>query len=258
MNGEWIFQILLILVSVLLSAPVAYFFGVKQQKKQVLRKHIIDIAKDEYPLLFDEIRRNSEYLDTYLENPDYAFPFPRLKNFFDRGLDDFMKKHHKNLFLKIDFFQKEVLSKIKELDLLTMKTKEKIFDYWFKYLTSSLPKEMAKESERIASDLIKNVGSHYVLTDLLNERDEEIRNKIEKCFWNRTSHIHREKAKRPFVIEGERQEISFEEISQTLMEKAKPHIASLKRMFKELKMQNDKEVKAELLPLLQKYISNPI
>jgi len=49
-----------------------------------------------------------------------------------------------------------------------------------------------------------------------------------------------------------------QEISQTLIENTKPHIASLKKMFKELKMQNDKEVKAKLLPLLQKYISNPI
>ena len=258
MNGEWLFEIALVLVSVLVSASVGYLFGVKQQKKQVLREHVTDIAKDEYPLLFDEIRQNSEYLDTYLENPDYPFPFPRLKGFFDRGLDGFMRKHHKELFMKIDFFQKVILSKINELDSLTIKTKEKIFDYWFKYLTSSLPKEMAKVSELITSDLIKNVGSYYVLPDLLNERYNEIRNKIERCIMDRTSHIYREKAKRRWVIEGQSEIINFDEFSQSLIEKAKPEIAILMQAYKELKEQDDKEVKEKLLPLLQEYISNPI
>jgi len=258
MNGEWIFQIVLVLASSLVSVFVGYLFGVKQQKKQALREHITGIAKDEYQTLFSEIKRNSEYLDTYLENPDFAFPFSRLKDFFDRGLDYFMKKHHRDLFLKIDFFQKEVLSNINELDLLTIKTKEKIFDYWFKYLTSSLPKEMAKESERIAKSLIKTICPHYVLPDLLNERYDEIRNKIEVCIMDKTSHIYREKVERSYVIREQQKEINFHEISQSLIEKAKPEIASLIEAYKELKKQNDKEVKKKLLPLLQKYISNPI
>ena len=256
MNGEWIFQIALVLVSI----SVGYLLGTYQQKKQISREHITDIAKDEYPVLFDEIRQNSEYLDTYLENPDYSFPFPKLHNFFNRGLGEFMKKHHKDLFMKIDFFQKEILPKIKELDLLTIRTKEKIFDHWFEYLTSSFSKEMAQESERIASDLIKNVGSYYVLPDLFNERYNETRDKIELCIMDRTSQMYRERSESQlaYALRKQSEIVNFDEVSQSLIEKAKPEIVNLIQAYKELKKQNDKEVKEKLLPLLQKYISNPI
>jgi len=262
MNGEWIFQISLTLASVLVSVLVGYFLGMRSQRKQGLREYITGIVKDKYPLLFSEMKRNLEFLDNFLENPDtarVACVFPELDEIYNRGLEEFMKRHHKDLFLLIDSFQKKIRPKFEELDILVMKSMKKIQHILEVHLRKSLPKEAVDTSGIIARDLIGTTNiATYALPDLLNERDEEIRNKIEKCFWNRTSHIYREKAKRPFVIEGERQEISFEEISQTLIEKAKPHIASLKKMFKELKMQNDKEVKAKLLPLLQKYISNPI
>lgn len=91
----------------------------------------------------------------------------------------------------------------------------------------------------------------------MNERYEEVQSKIETCILEKTSHIYREKTKRPFVIRGQRKEISFDEISQSLMEKAKPQTANLKEAYTKLKKQNDEEVK-KLLSLLQEYISNPI
>jgi len=274
MNGEWIYIAIEIArwIFPLVTAFIGYRLGLRSQKIQALREYIIGTVKEEYPLLFSEIRRNSGYLDTYLENPDFDFAFSRLKNFFDRGLDDFMKKHHRDLFLKIDLFQKEILSKIKELDLLTIETKEKILDYWFKYLTVSLPKEMADESERIASDLVKeserivsdltkNVGSsYYVLPDLLNKRYAGIRDKIEACIMDRTSQMYRERKESmlAYALRKQSESVNFDEISQSLIEKVKPEIANLVEAYKELKKQNDEEVKEKLLPLLQKYISNPI
>jgi hypothetical protein len=55
MNGAWIFQIILVLVSALVSASVGYFFGVKQQKKQALGEYITEIVRDIYPALFSEM-----------------------------------------------------------------------------------------------------------------------------------------------------------------------------------------------------------
>ncbi len=183
---------------------ITYRLVLRSQKIQVLREYISGTVKDEYPLLFDEMRRNSEYLDKYLEDLDYHFPFSKLYDFFNKGRGKFMEKYHNDLFLKIDFFQKEILPKIKEIDLLRTKTKEKIFNYWSRYLASSLPKEMAdeservasdliKESERIAQDLIKNRGSYYVLPDLLNERYVGLRDKIEACIIERTSQMYRDR-----------------------------------------------------------------
>lgn len=73
-----------------------------------------------------------------------------------------------------------------------------------------------------------------------------------------TAHIYREKAKRRWTVRRQSEIINFGEISQSLLEKTKPEIASLLEAYKELKKQNDTEVKERLLPLSQKYISNPI
>ena len=256
MNGEWIYFELARWALSIALVYLGYRLGLRSQKMQALGEHITRIVKDEYPLLFFEIRRNSKYLDTYLKHPDYPFPFPKLNDVFDRGLDEFMKKHHKDLFMKLDFFQKVILSKLNELSSLTMKTKEKIFDSWSKCLESSLPKEVVGQSKPIADDLIKTINQYYVLPDLLNERYTEIQNKIKKCFLSRTSHIHRKETQiKHFLTMSE---IDFDEFSQSLIEKAKPEIANLIEKYKELKKQNDREVKKKLLPLLQKYISKPI
>lgn len=77
---------------------------------------------------------------------------------------------------------------------------EKIFDIWEVHLRKSLPTEVVETSKDIALDLIKTINPYYVLPDFLNDREEEIRNKIEACIRHRTSHIYREKAERPFVI----------------------------------------------------------
>ncbi len=99
---------------------------------------------------------------------------------------------------------------------------------------------------------------YYIIPDLLSERDEEVRNKIERCILDRTSHIYHEKAKRPFVVREKSESINYNEISQSLLEKAKPEVANLIEKHKELKKQNERKVKKKLLPLLRKYISKPI
>ena len=253
MNGAWIFQIVLVLVPAIVTAILGYLLGVKQQKKQALREYVTEVVKDEYPALFHEIKRNSEYLDTYLEKPDYHFPFPGLRDFFDRGLDDFMKKHHKDLFLTVDFFQKKMLPRFSELSNILWKSRDKIFDFWSDHLRKSLPTEIEDKAKNIVNDFVRTINPYYVLPDLLNERYQEVRNKIEACILDRTSGDSK-----PFVIKGQSATINFDEIFHSLLEKAKPEIAKVIEAYKELKELNDKEVKEKLLPLLQKYISNPI
>ena len=208
--------------------------------------------------MFSEIKRYSERVDNYLVNPFDSFSFTQLEQIYNEGRAEFMKKHHKNLFLLVDFLYSNIRPKIQKLQNQGSESRQMLFVFWSNHLRKSLPSEAKDISESIADHVLTTISPHNVWSLLLNEKDEEIRNRIEAFYVERTAHIYRRKAKRPFVIEGERQEISFDEISQTLIEKAKPHIASLRKMFKELKMQNDKEVKAKLLPLLQEYISNPI
>lgn len=263
MNGEWfqwIQQILIpVLVSVIVSAMVGYLLGSKRQKKQILQGHITGIAGEEYPSLFDELRRNSEQLDNYLNYPFVTFNFPKLDQLYNRGLEEFIRKHHKDLFSVIDSFRKNVLPKFKELHSLKKESVKKIFDIWLSYLRKYLPEEDLSRGNiigRIPEDLLTTINPYNILHLLLNGRDEEVRNKIEGCILDRTSHIYQKK--RSFVNRGQAKVINYDEIYQALMDKAKPEIANIVDRYKELKKQNDNEVKERLLPLLQKYISNPI
>lgn len=54
------------------------------------------------------------------------------------------------------------------------------------------------------------------------------------------------------------EKINIKRISYLLIAKAEPEITILLKAYKELKKLNDKETKGQLLPLLRKYIGNPI
>lgn len=265
MNGEWIQwiqQILIpILVSVLVSAIVSYFVVRKTQKTQIIGRHVRETTKEEYRPLFNEMRRNTELLDNYLEKPFVHFSFPKLVSIYNEGVDGFMKSHHRDLFLVVDSFRKNILPKFNELYSLKTESVKKVFDIWLNYLRKSLPEEDLSRGDiigRIPEDLLTTINPYNVLPLLLNGKDGEVRNKIEGCILDRTSHIYQKKAKRSFVNRGQAKVINYNEISQTLLDKTKPEISKIVGKHKELKKQNDSEVKEKLLPLLKKYISNPI
>jgi hypothetical protein len=259
MNGEWVLQIVLVLVPVLVSAVVGYFLGVRSQKKQALGEYITEIVKEKYPLLFAEMKRNSELLDSYLENPFVVFDFPKLKEMCNEGLDEFMKKHHEDLFLLVDSFYRNIRPKFTKLHNLEVESRKKIFNVWLKHLSKALSRKVVSESKRIVEDLLTVINPHNVVSDLLNEREEPIKNKIVACYLGRTAHIYRREAGKPFVIRGESETlVNFDEISKSLIKIAKPETTKFLERYKELKKQNDEEVKEKLLPQLQKYISNPV
>lgn len=256
MNGEWVYiQIVSATISCAL-VYIAYRLGIRSQKIQALREYIKDIVREVYPALFQEMKFNSEILDDYLEKPNINFNFPELGEVYDRGFEEFMKKHHKDLFSMVDSFHKNTLPKFDELDV--GKLMKKLSDVSSHHLRASLPKEVAGTSESIAHDLFNSINRYYAIPDLLNDRDKEVRNKIEGCIVDRTSHIYQEKAKTPFITREQKEAINYERISQEILEKAKPEAKYLVDRFKKLKQRYDCEVKDKLLPLLQRYISNPV
>jgi hypothetical protein len=256
MNSELIYIVSSLILPIVL-AYIGYRLGLRSQRIQALREYVTSIVRENYQPLFSEIKRNSERLDNYLEKPDVSFSFPEIGKIYDKGLNEFMKRYHKDLFLFVDYFQKGILHKFNELDALRIQSRERIFDIWSKHLRELLPREVADTSESIAEHLVKITNPYYVLPHLLNRRKEETRNRIEGCVLDKTSHIYREKAKRPFIIRGRSETINFDKISQSLIEKADPEITNFLEAYNKLNRQNEREVRGKLLPLLQKYISNP-
>ena len=170
MNGEWIFQVLLVLTPAIASALVGYLLGKRSQRLQIIREYITDIVKTEYPALYEEMIMNSETLNNYLEKPNVNFSFSKLNRFYDRGLNEFMKRHHKDLFIMIDTFHRDILPRFYELSV--RKLMEKLFDISSSFLRKTLPREVVDTSEKIAVDLAKSINPYYIIPDLLKGYSE--------------------------------------------------------------------------------------
>jgi len=163
------------------TAFLAYFLGVRQQKKQASSEHIIERTGEMYPTLLSEIKRNLELLDNYLEKPYINFNFLELDQIYDEGLDGLIANHHKDLFLEVDYFKKEIIPLFNKLSALFLDLYNSMFDAWSGHLRIFLPKEAVDESRNIAFDLSRSDNPYCVLPDLLNERYNKIREKIESC-----------------------------------------------------------------------------
>ena len=242
----------------IISAILGYYLGVKQTKKQALSKYVTETAGKLYPALFSEMKEQLERLDNYLEKPNVNFYWRELDEVYNSGLERFIEKHHKNLFFTLDSFHKKIFPKFTELTKNFMDLWNNMSVIWSNYLEKTLPSEAANESRNIAHDLSKSTNPYYIIPDLLNERNEEARKKIEACILQKTSQMYLEKTRKPYVIKGQMKLIDFDEISHSLIEEAKPRITKVITTYRELKKLSDREVKLKLLPLLQECISNPL
>lgn len=240
---------------------VTYKLGVKNQREQILGTHITDIVKTEYPALYSEINSRTERLDNYLENLEVGYGFPKLEEFYKTGLFGLMEKHHKDLFLSVERFKKEVAPKYEEFVKLNTSIRGKLWEDWAITLEKWIrernpdiiligrylfPKEINALGRNISNELIRSVNTYNVFSELLNGRYDVAKKRIVKC-----------------LVEGipkfiQKSESDLDEISDYLIELAKPEIQNILKCHVELKEQNDKMVKDGLLILLQKYISNPI
>jgi len=232
-----------------LSLVVGYFIGNylsgRSQKIQILREYIIGIVKAEYPSLFADLNLRLERFDNFLEKPyELTYKFPKLKEIYEKGWIGFMKKHHNDLFLSIDYFQQNLLPKFEEIALLSGNLRNSTWKHWGAYLEGQLPEDAKRAGKEIADDLIRTINPYNVFPDLLNGRYEEAKNKIKKCFVDRTSR---------YIIKPD-----LYEISHSLIESAKFEVEKILKFYRDLKEQNDRVVKGELLSLLQKYINNPV
>jgi hypothetical protein len=247
------------LIMLFLGSLLGYWLGLRSQRIQAKKKYVADTVRDKYPALSSEINQNIGIFDDYLEDPLEHFDFPLLDQFYDDGFSKFMNDHHSDLFVSIDYLKQEITPKLHELDTLVVKSIKKIYDDWNSELYRILPREVNEESINIAHDLIRSITHNYVLKDLLNDRKDVIRGKVEACIMEKTAHIYREKTKmRRIVIRGLKTEyVDYEKVFNSLLKTAKPEISRILGLYTELQKQINKKMKLELLPLLHKYISNP-
>jgi hypothetical protein len=246
------------LVTAIVGWILGYYLGLRSQRIQSLQQYVIETVKEQYPPLLLEVQRNSEYLDGYLEKPFKEFQFSVLTEFLKRGLGALMKKHHADLFQSVSHFSEKIKPSFEELNTLRLGAHEKLYNIWQVCLYESLPAGYKDASNHIAGDLIRSVGRDNVLTNLLIKDRNSMAKKVERCIDEKTGWIREKESKAYAVIGIPVGEIDYQKITESLIEKANPTIEDMLKVYAYLKEQNDTEIKRRLLPLFQKYISNPI
>lgn len=231
----------------IITAFIFYKLGVRNQKNQILREYVTERVKDEYPALYAEIKSKTVRLDNFLERVEITHGFTFLDELYQTGRIGLMKRYHKDLFFSVDRFKTEVAPKYEELVRLNTKWKTTLWKDWashLEYTFSGLP-DVEVLARNISHGLIRSPYTHpfNVLPNLLNGRNNEAQDKIKRCLGEK------------FVSMGEE---SLDTISNCLVEGAKAEVQKVMKFYMELKEQNDRVVRDELLPLLQKYITSPI
>ena len=243
-------------ITLLLGSLLGYWLGLRSQRIQAKRKYVADIVRDKYPALSSEIIQNMKLFDDYLEDPLEHFDFPNLNQFYDDGFNGFMKMHHNDLFVHIDSLEREIAPRLYELRRAVDKSIKNIYTNWDSELHKILPKELAEKSRDISNDLIRSITTNYVLKDLLNDRNDETRRKVEACIKKHTEYIYSQ-YRRAYITGQKIEDVNYDKVFNSLLKTAKPEIARILELYAELQKQITEKVKKELLPLLCKFISNP-
>jgi len=254
MSVAIVLQILPLIFSLVLPF-VAYWLGLKSQRIQALREYVADTVQNKYPALSSEIIQNIELFDDYLEDPLEHFDFPKLNQFYDDGLHEFMKMHHNNLFVYIDSLKREIAPRLYELRRVVDMAIKNIYNNWDSELNKILPKKLTEKSKEISADLIRSITPNYVLKDLLNDRKDGIRKKVEACIKKYTDYFYQPGALYP--PDQEIEYVDYDKVFNSLLKTAKPEIARILGFYAELQKQINEKVKLELLPLLHKFMGNP-
>jgi len=248
------------LVTAVVGWVLGYYLGLRSQKIQTLQKYVTDTVKEQYPSLFSEMQRNSEYLDNFLEKPVVGFQFSVLTDFLKKGLGSLMKRHHADLFQTVNHFAEEIQPKFEELNTLRVGIHNELYEIWQWYIHENLLGAYPEHiSASISGDLIRSVNPYNVLSELLTKKHDLMAQKVEKCYWERTAGIREQEMQKGYRIRGiPVGDVDFRKVTESLVELAKPKIEGILKVYTFLKEQNDTEIKGKMIPLLHKYISSPV
>jgi len=238
-----------------ISLYIGYKLGLRSGKIQILRDYVKENVNKIYPLLYSEIKQKTEELDNFLDKPfELSYNFPNLEKIYNSGLIGFIEKHHPLLSEKIDVFRKDVLSKYEKLyNILRKQVITNITSSWTSYLKDECRKSnvdlITLRLDDFVSELISVVSDNLVLPLLFRyEKNKKVYEPIIR------SHLNRAFDTWGIPIYGN----DREKVIQELLIRAEPDIKNIFEYYQKLIKINDKLTKKELLPLIKRYIGDPL
>ena len=255
----------LLVAVITIAFNVVFLFLLK--KWQYRTEYIIRNVENTYIPLVAEIHDKLELFDRFLETPylDWRMliHFEELENVKKSGLFEFIRSHDKKLYEKLDLFYRQIYPRFRELFEFHQETRKTIGSDWTDYITNVITDEKAKKhSSAFVSELFQK--GLYAL--LLKGRTEEI-SKI----WNETlfSITQTYRLYSPYIKVDENKIKMFhggkfptfnvsEDNLKELVELSHPKIQKLLDLYNQIKASLEHEVVKGLIPMMQKYITNPL
>lgn len=252
------------LITVSLTFVLNVIFLYWLRKWQYKREYIMRNVEKTYIPLTAELYEKLEHFNRFVEDPDgLQRHFDKLEEIRNSGLFEFIRNHDKKLFDSLVLFYTQIYPKFEDLHKLQIKTRESIRKTWIQHLESVIKDTKAKEYVgRFVGELFDKATFIFLLNGELEE--------ISKKFNETLVHIIRTyKLYNPYVKVSEDRimvsrnakfptfNVSQDEINN-LLKLAQPKIQELLDFFGEIRVELQRDVYNDLIPRLQKYISNPL
>lgn len=251
--------LLVALITISFNAYFLYWLRKWQYRAEYINRNV----EKTYIPLVAEINDRLEYFNRFLEDPNsLKWSFETLERIKKSGLFEFIKSHDKKLYEKLNLFYNDIYPKFGELDELQRETRDAISLDWIRYIEDIIED---KDVKKYANNFVFQLFNKGLYVLLLNGRTEEI-SKI----WNETLYYITQTYQlySPYVVSKGRIKVfpkgkfptfnvSQDEIEK-LMELSSPKLQNLLNFYRQIKSLLDDEVVNCLVPMMQKYITNPL
>lgn len=252
-----------LLVAFLTIISTAYF-NYWLSKWQYKREYIISNVEKTYIPLVAEIRDNIDSFNKFFESPfNLIFNFEKMENIKRQGLFEFIRNHDRKLGDKLSFFYESIYPRFEKFVDLQQETRHQILEIWVGHIRSLIPDQEAKKKTKTFVDYLYNDGLYLMLLKGELSKSSAIWDsrvfKIVEEFNLYTNYVQVKKdevyvsrnAKIPTFTPPSEELKKLEELSQ-------PNVKNLLDYYKQTKEMVDIEVINGLIPMMQKYITDPL
>jgi hypothetical protein len=251
-----------LLVAILTIVTTAYF-NYWLRKWQYRREYIIRNVEKTYVPLLAEIDDNLRVFNQYLENPDFPnWSFEKLEGIRKSGLFEFIKNHNGKLGHKVILLYENIYPRFGKLNELQQETKKQICEIWTEHISSLLSDAKAKTHSGTFVNYLFANGLYVMLLKGEVAKGSDIWYKqASQMTKDYDLHTNLVQEKGRILVSHNAKISTFAPSSnelETLEKISKTKVQKLLNYYNQTKDLLDKEVVNGLIPMMQRYVTDPL
>jgi len=257
-----LFVPLLVAVLTIISNAVFLYW---LRRWQYRAEYIISNVDKTYIPLTAEINHNTDLFRKFYENPSDTeyLKYTILDKIRRSGLFEFVKSHDRKLCEKLLLFNDEIYPRLKELDRLREEMRLQLMREWTNHVENVISDKNAKKH---AKTFVDSLFSYSLYFFLLNNNTKEITRLWDEKLYNLASqynlYIPNVKFGQERLLTSQQQKFPKFDVSENELEKliqlSQPRLQKVHDFYNQTTTILDKEVVNGLIPMMQKYITNPL